>query len=224
MTVSQLALQHTRAKVNESASDIRLSIIMLNHEHPPAGNERRKKNGAIKPKSESLLFKTSISALKPFTFPRRSAHLYMNGLLSCRRPLNSSMAVSWGLYRSYEWDRRPWKTHSRLCAALICLQQSAEKRDGSIYQLVNCQLLFGVCICSSPLDLFIYHKICVRGLTHRKTCQDTHKTSSVKTVNTSLDTTFIRKKAGAIDAVFSQSQFCFHDGKLEESACPLKIT
>lgn len=89
---------------------------------------------------------------------------------------------------------------------------------------MSCQLLFGVCICSSPLALFIYHKICVRGLTHRKTCQDTHKTSSVRTVNTSLDTTFVRKKARAIDAVFSQSQLHFLDGKLEESACPLKIT
>ncbi len=129
MTVSQLVLQHTRAKVNESACDIRLSIIMLNHEHPTAGNGRNGKNGAIKPKSESLLFKTSISALKPFTFPRWSAHLYMNGLLSCRRPLNSSMAVSWVLFWSYEWDRRPWKTHSRLCVPLSSACSSQQKRE-----------------------------------------------------------------------------------------------
>lgn len=138
MTVSQLVLQHTRAKVNESASDIRLSIIMLNHEHPPAGDGRRGKNGVINPKSESLLFKTSISALKPFTFPRRSAHLYMNGLLSCRRPLNSSMAVSWGLSRSYEWDRRPRKLiQDSVCCSHLPVVVSRKERG---LHLLACEL------------------------------------------------------------------------------------
>lgn len=123
MTVLQLVLLHTRAKVNESTSNIRLSIIMLNHELSSSGDGG--KNGVINPKSESLLFKTSISALKPFTFPRWSAHLYVNGLLSCRRPLNSSFAASWGLSWSYEWD---WKTHSRLNVMLSSACSSQQKR------------------------------------------------------------------------------------------------
>lgn len=89
----------------------------------------KRKNGAINPKSESLLFITSISALKPFTFPRRCAHLYTNGLLSFRRPLNSSYAVSWGLSWSYEWDRGPSKSHSRLSVLLSSACTSQQKRE-----------------------------------------------------------------------------------------------
>lgn len=125
MTDLQLVLKHARrlpAILDYQSSCLTMSTL-------PQGMGEEEKNGAISPKSESLLFKTSISALKPFTFSRRSAHLYMNGLLSCRRPLNSSMAVSWGQSQSYEWDRRPWKTHSRLCVLLPSACSSQQKRE-----------------------------------------------------------------------------------------------
>lgn len=108
--------------------------VILHYQSPrlnlnalPRGREE--KYGLINPKGESLLFQTSISPLKPFTLKECVECLYMNGLLSCWRPLNSSLAVSWGPSWWYEWDVESCKTHSRLRVQLSSACSSQQKRE-----------------------------------------------------------------------------------------------
>lgn len=95
-------------------------------------------------------------------------------------------------------DRNAVTPKKPLIFRLPCLQLSAKKKKKKMTEKNYWSFFKTFLLSASIKSLCLLHtwafylfnrKICVKSLTCRKTCQDTVKTSSVRAVNTSVDST-----------------------------------